>query len=248
MATHGKYHAAAMQAIAAARFLEPIGPSDIARAVGLSPAYASAVFRRHHRRTLTSYLAGLRIAHAQGLLKAEERRTVAEVAAASGFSSMSRFYEAFRAATGRTPTEARAKPRLPPVLSIDAPSSPVVHALWVDDQPLNNLRERRMLAQLGVYADTCRSNDEAMRALDQAGYAMVISDVSRTGKTESGWDFARYVRGRFPGTPFLFYCGFVNLHRRGIARRAGATVICDRPLELMDAASTLKGRRAARRG
>ncbi len=271
MTTSRDYHVEAMERFAAANFRSGVGPGDVARAVGLHPSYAAVLFKRARGRTLGELLTGLRVARAVDMLRGDCRGpgAISRVAAACGFSSMSRFYEAFREATGRRPGQVRGEQvrgeqvrgeqvrgeqpptALPPhahsaadarsVQGRSVQSSCVVHALWVDDHPLNNLRERRAFAAIGIFADTCRSNEEAAAALAQAPFGLIISDISRGRGGASGWALAQHVRAHHPATPILFYCGFVDLHRRRIAASLGAAGICSMPAQLLDAAGSYVG-------
>lgn len=51
--------------------------------------------------------------------------------------------------------------------------------LWLDDNPANNVSERRALASLGLTVDTARSTAEALRMLTGRAYQVVISDMRR---------------------------------------------------------------------
>lgn len=76
-------------------FQEPINVAEIARRVHLHPNYAMQLFRKCTGRTIVAYLTQYRIAHAQQLLLTTDQ-SISEIALASGFSSLSRFYAAFR--------------------------------------------------------------------------------------------------------------------------------------------------------
>ncbi len=94
-----------------ARFLarhyrEPVTMADAARAAHVHPHYAMTLFRRHTGLTLHAYLILQRVAHAQRLL-ATTGQGILDVAFASGFASVSRFYEAFKAQTGVSPRRFR---------------------------------------------------------------------------------------------------------------------------------------------
>jgi AraC-like DNA-binding protein len=88
------------------RFTEPLDRARLAREVGLSPAYATALFKRATGMTIDQYLSTLRLAHAQRLLATTDR-PVLDIALASGFGSQSRFYVAYRRAYGTTPARMR---------------------------------------------------------------------------------------------------------------------------------------------
>ena len=78
----------------------------LARACGLGPVRFRLLFRQAASVAPKAYLARLRLARARELLLSSSR-TVAAVAAASGFSNSRHFLARFQAATGRTPTEYR---------------------------------------------------------------------------------------------------------------------------------------------
>jgi AraC-like DNA-binding protein len=94
-----------------ARFLAenhtgPLRSDDVARQVGLHPNYAMTLFRRHYGMTLGGYLTRLRVCQAQYLLISTGWE-VSRIAFETGFGSLSRFYEAFKAVSGRTPRQYR---------------------------------------------------------------------------------------------------------------------------------------------
>jgi AraC family transcriptional regulator, melibiose operon regulatory protein len=86
--------------------LEPITLFDIAKAASLNPNYAVSLFKQIFAMTPLEYLTQNRVAHAQQLLLTSNSG-ILEIAYASGFGSSSRFYSAFKRATGRTPLEFR---------------------------------------------------------------------------------------------------------------------------------------------
>lgn len=79
---------------------------EISDCVGLNPNYAMNLFRMTFGTTLIHYLTQHRISHAQRLLVTTEL-SVTEVALQSGFSSISRFNEAFHVSCGCSPREYR---------------------------------------------------------------------------------------------------------------------------------------------
>ncbi|MGH3088641.1 MAG: helix-turn-helix domain-containing protein [Rubrobacteraceae bacterium] len=79
---------------------------DVANHVGLHPNYAMTLFRRHYGMTLSSYLSRLRVCQAQHLLISTDRG-ISQIAFEAGFGSTSRFYEAFKEMSGRTPRQYR---------------------------------------------------------------------------------------------------------------------------------------------
>ncbi|MCC6579385.1 MAG: helix-turn-helix domain-containing protein [Phycisphaeraceae bacterium] len=94
----------------AEKFMEPIRSQDIAQAAGVHPHYAMTLFHRHCNLTINQYLTRQRVGHAQRLLATGDDG-VTEVAMASGFGSVSRFYEAFVEICGCTPRQYRLRMR-----------------------------------------------------------------------------------------------------------------------------------------
>jgi AraC-like DNA-binding protein len=101
-------YAQQMAALISEKFGEELSVSDIARHVGLHPGYAMTLFRAQTGSTLNAYLTRQRIAHAQRLL-ATTSLPILEIAGESGFNSLSRFYEAFKAEAHCTPRSFRAR-------------------------------------------------------------------------------------------------------------------------------------------
>jgi AraC-like DNA-binding protein len=90
----------------------PLRLENVARHVGLHPNYAMTLFRRHYGITLSNYVTRLRVCQAQYLLLSTDRE-VSRIAFETGFGSISRFYEAFKAVSGRTPRQYRLLPNPP---------------------------------------------------------------------------------------------------------------------------------------
>ncbi|TDC76767.1 helix-turn-helix domain-containing protein [Streptomyces hainanensis] len=90
----------------AEHFREPLTVADVAAAARLHPGYAMAQFRRVVHTTVGDYLTRCRLAEARRLLVTTDL-PIAQVASASGFGSVSRFYGAFTAACGVPPARFR---------------------------------------------------------------------------------------------------------------------------------------------
>jgi AraC family transcriptional regulator, melibiose operon regulatory protein len=86
----------------AEHFSEEWAVGEAARAAGLHPNYAMALFRRAYGLSMVAYVTQLRVAMAQQLLVSSDL-DVLQVGYESGFGSTSRFYAAFKAQTGQTP-------------------------------------------------------------------------------------------------------------------------------------------------
>lgn len=79
--------------------------------------------------------------------------------------------------------------------------------LWVDDNPENNINERRMFRQLDVDIDTITDNRKALTALATAAYDLVISDIARPDQTSSGLDLTKDLHAQGSNIPVIFYVG-----------------------------------------
>lgn len=88
-----------------AHFLGPVGPDEVAEAIGVHPAYLMRTFRRHYGQTMGEFVRELRVAHACQLLAGET--PIAEVAVATGFADQSHLHRTFRGLVGMTPLEYR---------------------------------------------------------------------------------------------------------------------------------------------
>ncbi len=223
-----------MDAFASSHFRDLVSVADITAAAGLSAGYGATLFRRQTGKTLVGRLTELRVHHAERLL-AGTRMTVLEVAMQSGFGSLSRFYEAFTQVTGMRPREVRG-----PLPTHRSPGT-TFHAIWVDDRPLNNVIERRCLAEIGIVVDSYQNNFDALGAMKLAHYHVVVSDIHRDAPAESGWSLLRAVKHIRADIPFFFYTGFVDVPRRRQAQHRGATGMFTRPRQLFDAVLRVVG-------
>lgn len=97
-------HVETMAQFMATRFTEEIDMAAIASATGLHPKYALTLFQRSCGLTPADYLRQHRITHAQRLLLTTDAKVI-DVALASGFASLSAFYESFQRVTRTTPAE-----------------------------------------------------------------------------------------------------------------------------------------------
>ncbi len=87
-------------------FRQPISLAQAAAYVGLSPSYASAVFKRDMKVNFKTYLDALRFDYAKKLLLTSSA-TVAAVCEESGFTDVSNFVRRFKVHFGMTPTQWR---------------------------------------------------------------------------------------------------------------------------------------------
>lgn len=90
------------------RFAAGLSLSDVAVAVGLTPAYLTTVVRRKTGRTVADWITQRRMTEARRLL-AQPQWSIAEVSRAVGYPDPSYFTRAFRREHGRTPRVWRAE-------------------------------------------------------------------------------------------------------------------------------------------
>jgi AraC-like DNA-binding protein len=93
--------------LADARYFEPLGVDDMARAAGLSRAHFSREFRRAFGETPHAYLLTRRLERAAALLRSTDR-SVTDVCLAVGLQSLGSFTTSFTRTYGLSPTAYRA--------------------------------------------------------------------------------------------------------------------------------------------
>ncbi len=92
--------------LADARYFEPLGVDDLARAAGLSRAHFSREFRRAFGESPHSYLLTRRLERAAALLRTTDR-SVADVCLSVGLQSIGSFTTSFTRTFGASPTAYR---------------------------------------------------------------------------------------------------------------------------------------------
>lgn len=90
----------------ARNYQQPLTSQSIAEAMGVHANYAMNLFRKTFGTTMTAFIIQHRISHAQRLLFTTDE-AILSIALDSGFRSLSRFNEAFKAACGCAPREFR---------------------------------------------------------------------------------------------------------------------------------------------
>ena len=93
--------------LADARYFEPLGVSDMARAAGLSRAHFSREFRRAFGDPPHTYLLARRLERAAALLRNTDR-SVTDICLSVGLRSLASFTTSFTRAYGMSPTVYRA--------------------------------------------------------------------------------------------------------------------------------------------
>ena len=93
--------------LADARYFDPLGVDDLARAAGLSRAHFSREFRRTFGESPHAYLLTRRLERAAALLRTTDR-SVVEICFAVGLQSVGSFTTSFTRTFGLSPTAYRA--------------------------------------------------------------------------------------------------------------------------------------------
>ncbi|HEY3865284.1 MAG TPA: helix-turn-helix transcriptional regulator [Solirubrobacteraceae bacterium] len=93
--------------LADARYFEPLGVDDLARAAGLSRAHFSREFRRAFGESPHAYLLTRRLERAAALLRGTDR-SVIEICLSVGLQSVGSFTTSFTRTYGMSPTAYRA--------------------------------------------------------------------------------------------------------------------------------------------
>lgn len=93
--------------LADARYFEPLGVDDMARAASLSRAHFSREFRRAFGESPHAYLLTRRLERAAALLRTTDN-SVAEICLAVGLQSIGSFTTSFSRTFGKSPTAYRA--------------------------------------------------------------------------------------------------------------------------------------------
>ena len=145
------------------------------------------------------------------------------------------FMESFRRieGPGGTPLpegEAIAKTLDALALTVE-PSPPILSSnrtvLWVDDNPSNNFRVRRMLEKLGISFTISTNTDDALGKLVRRQYAAIISDMSRPPDNRAGYTLLEHVEELYAHkirmqTPFVIYASSERPEYVAEAKRKGA--------------------------
>lgn len=91
----------------AAHFAEPITQSDVAEALGITPAYLSGVFHEAKGESYTKFLMRLRMTQAALLLKSNPDLTIQSIAERTGYATDKHFISVFKKFFHVTPNEYR---------------------------------------------------------------------------------------------------------------------------------------------
>ena len=104
----------------------------------------------------------------------------------------------------------------------------------------------RVLKRSGFDCLVAYDSPEALALFDSRQPALVLSDINLPNG--DGFEIARYVRGKSPGTPVILMTTHHNSNVRGHAARAGATHYLRKPFSNAELTSTIRSLLDARTG
>jgi CheY-like chemotaxis protein len=104
--------------------------------------------------------------------------------------------------------------------------------LWVDDNPGNNLYERKSLEAFGIHITVSTSTEDALEKVRQTKFDAIISDMGRPPDPRAGYTLLDKLRTLNIDTPFIIYAGSNALEHKAEARRHGALGSTNDPQEL----------------
>lgn len=119
-----------------------------------------------------------------------------------------------------------------------APIRPMLtraNLLWVDDNPRNNLSERRLLHRLGIFIESVLTTQDALETIRSASawapFDLIISDMRRGTESRAGLAMLERLRESNISQPVIFYVG--TMREDTLASAYGITNRPDRLLELV---------------
>jgi CheY-like chemotaxis protein len=117
--------------------------------------------------------------------------------------------------------------------------------LWVDDNPMNNVYEAKVLKGLGASIIFAITTYEGLALLNQEKYDLIISDINRVenGKVNhnAGYELLEAVKRKNPEMPFIFYTASVtNVDNLKVKLANGTADTSSRLFELVYEALSLQ--------
>lgn len=106
--------------------------------------------------------------------------------------------------------------------------------LWVDDRPANNALAVRALRKFKLDVVERTSTDQAMAALAERRFDLVISDMGRGADMRAGYDLLARIRETDDAIPFLIFSSSDKAQHRQEALDRGAQLSTNSIIELID--------------
>ncbi len=104
--------------------------------------------------------------------------------------------------------------------------------LWVDDNPSNNLYERKALEAVGIRFTISTSTNDALEKLRAFKYDVIISDMGRPPDKQAGYTLLAEKQKLGDKTPYIIYAGSNAPEHKTEARQKGAVGSTNDPQEL----------------
>ena len=105
--------------------------------------------------------------------------------------------------------------------------------LWVDDNPDNNIYERRSMAAYNIDFVLALSTGQALAHLRKQEFDAIISDMGRPPDPRAGYTLLEALRDSGDQTPYFIYAGSRDPEHVREALRRGAQGTTNRPDELL---------------
>ncbi|WP_158104593.1 response regulator [Amycolatopsis kentuckyensis] len=102
-------------------------------------------------------------------------------------------------------TKDKGKEGVRPDLTSIGTESVLARVLWVDDVPDNNVYETLALERLGKLVTTATSTETARIYLERMEFAVVITDLTRSGDPRAGADFIHEMKAAGNPLPVIVY-------------------------------------------
>lgn len=120
------------------------------------------------------------------------------------------------------------------------------HVLWVDDNPDNNIHERRAFEAIGIRFTLSTSTNDAVQKIDAESFAAIISDMGRAEGPREGYVLLDKIRSRGVKTPLFFYASSRSPEHREETRNHGGQGCTNQPNELFEMVTRaiIQGRKA----
>lgn len=114
--------------------------------------------------------------------------------------------------------------------------------LWVDDNPDNNIYERRALEALDISFVLALSTEEALEKIRRQHFNAIISDMGRTHDSQAGYTLLDKLRSSGHRTPFIIYASSRAPEHVAESKRRSALGCTNRPDELFEMVLSAIGR------
>ncbi|MFO0613465.1 MAG: response regulator [Polyangiaceae bacterium] len=199
--------------------------------VGMTPEVLRRAFEPFFTTKSAERGTGLGLAHVRAVVSAHGGTTKIESTPGVGTTVIL----GIRAVPGAATAPPAERVRLPTY------TGPARTVLVVDDEPSVSRATARLLGRLGCTAVAVGSVAEAISALEQRSFDVVLTDQSMPGQT--GAQLSRAIRCRWPETPVVVMTGLADDHDLKELSASGASAVLNKPFrsdELRDTLSKLE--------